>query len=190
MIFGTLYLATQPVMNVLAVMFAVMYGIGNASCLLENWSVSVNRYDWPSYVGSSPVLLTWMCFNLLSGSGNVLIGVGIWQPTFAFWHFRHIFTHVLMSVFICGQTNLSINRWMDALALGCNRLCTALNMSLCKDAGTCGRNLPVLMSYDGLFAGGFVIFSRFSEILFSGADLVVAFSLLLWKCIKINGKFQ
>ena len=74
-------------------------------------------------------------------------GARVCRPTLAFWHFTHIFIHFLTSVFIFGQTYRSVIKRIDAFAPGCDNLCTALNISFRKDAGTYGRSLSVLMSH-------------------------------------------
>ena len=147
---GTPFLATHTARNVLAVVYAVMSGIGNASHHLENLSTHVNRNDCPSHLGSGPVMWMWMCLNLSSGAGNSPTGACVCHSTLALWHFRHVFSHALTSALIRDQTNLSVNKRTDALAPGWNKLCTAVKMSLHKDAGTYGRNLPVLAIFSAL----------------------------------------
>ena len=101
-------------------MYADMSGIGNTSRHQENLSTHVNRYHCPSHLRSGLVMSMWMCLNL--------------------------FVHALTSALIRSQTNLSVNKRTDALAPGWDKLCTAVKMSLLKDAGTYGRNLTVLVS--------------------------------------------
>ena len=96
------------------------------------------------HLGSGPVIC--MCLNLSSCAENSPTGAWVCQPTLALWHLRHIFVHALMSALIYDQINLSVNKCMDALAPGCDKLCNAVKMSLHKDAGMYRHNLPVLVS--------------------------------------------
>lgn len=73
---------------------------------------------------------------LKSGTRNVPRRAWVRQPLLAFCHFNHDFAHDLTSALIRGQTNLSVNRRIEAFA--------ALNMPLREDDGTYGRTLPVL----------------------------------------------
>ena len=98
----------------LAVVYVIISGIGNASHHLENLSTHVNRYNCPSHQRSGQVMSMWECSNLSSGAGNLPTGACACRPTLAFWHFKLVFVHALMSALIRGQTNLSVNRCVSS----------------------------------------------------------------------------
>ena len=86
----------------------------------------------------------WICLNLSSDARNSPTGAWVCRPTLALWHLKYVFVHALTSALIRGQTNLLVSKCMDALVPEWDKLCTAVKMSLQKDAGTYERNFPCL----------------------------------------------
>ena len=101
-----------------------------------------------------------MCLKFSSGSWNILLGAWVWLLIFVFWRFRSISAHVLTSVLIRGQTNLSVSRRMVHWLL--DVIESVLQwMSQRKDTSTYERNMLLSQQI------GLVIVTRFSEVLFS-----------------------
>ena len=182
--------ATYPARNVHAVMYDIISGIGNASHHLENLSTHVNKYDCPSHLGSGPMMSMWMCLNFSPGAGNSPTGACVYRLALVLWHFKNDFVYALTSALIRSKTNMSVNKRTDTLVPGWGKLCTAVKMSLHKDAGTYGRNLPVFVS-QMIFSAllGELIYTRGNTVFLSYETLEVL-SLLLGKGVDVDRKFQ
>ena len=71
---GTPNLAIQPLMSASAHVVAEMSLTGIVSGHLDQRSIIVKMYEWPSDWGSGPTRSTWRCPNLLSGAANLSYG--------------------------------------------------------------------------------------------------------------------
>ena len=92
--------ATYLARNVLAVMYDIISGIGNASHHLENLSTHVNKDDCPSHQGSGPMMSMWMCLNFSPGAGNSPTGACVYRLALVLWHFKNDFVYALTSALI------------------------------------------------------------------------------------------
>ena len=124
----------------------VASSIGIASGHLVDLSMIVNRYRFPSELGSGPTISTCMCPKRRVGCWKLPRDALVCLCILLRWQLTHVRVQAVIPFFIACQTNFSVTSCTVARMDGWDKVWIISKMFRLKHFGTNGRGLPVLMS--------------------------------------------